>query len=131
MTSLLVFEPQEFYRTPSNVISIFGADDKAKTGCGQDVAISATGSQYIRRVVVEGKAPSTSYHDFNTEHLIPSVTHHIKITSDARDYIYSGSKEGGGCVYVSVQDATLDRSTSIKHATKLFHVMKTSIGTNE
>ena len=28
--SLLVFEPQEFFRPPSNIIAIFGADDKAK-----------------------------------------------------------------------------------------------------
>ena len=40
--SLLVFEPQEFSPPPSNSISIFGADDKSKTGCGQYVAMSTT-----------------------------------------------------------------------------------------
>ena len=30
MTSLSVFETQEFTRPPSNEIAIFGADDKAK-----------------------------------------------------------------------------------------------------
>ena len=34
MPSLLVFEPQEFSRPLSNAISIFGADDKAKSVCG-------------------------------------------------------------------------------------------------
>ena len=33
--SLLVFEPQEFARPPSNAISIFFSDDTAKAGCGQ------------------------------------------------------------------------------------------------
>ena len=34
MPSLLVFEPQDFVRPPSNKISIFGADDKKKERCG-------------------------------------------------------------------------------------------------
>ena len=34
MPSLLVFEPQDFVRPPSNAISIFGAEERAKGGCG-------------------------------------------------------------------------------------------------
>ena len=34
MPSLLVFEPQDFARPFSKAISIFGADDKAKSVCG-------------------------------------------------------------------------------------------------
>ena len=34
MPSLLVSEPQEFFRPPLNSISIFDADEKAKAGCG-------------------------------------------------------------------------------------------------
>ena len=34
MTTSLVFEPQEFVRPPSKQIAIFGADYKAKSGCG-------------------------------------------------------------------------------------------------
>ena len=55
----------------------------------------------------------------------------MNITSDARDSIYSDGEEGGGGVYVSIQDPTFDPSTGIKHATKILRVMRTSIGTNE
>ena len=34
MTSLLVFEPQEFAWPPSNKISIFGANNNSKSECG-------------------------------------------------------------------------------------------------
>ena len=70
--------------------------------------MSATSRQSVRTIVAEVQAPSASDHDFNTEHLIPSVTHCMKVTSDAGDYLYSDGKEGGGCVYVSVHNATVD-----------------------
>ena len=75
--------------------------------------------------------PSASDQDFNTEHLIPSVTHCMNIKSDAGDSVYSGGEEGGVRVYVSVQNVTFNPSTDIKHAVNLFRVMSTSIGTNE
>ena len=53
MPSLLVFYPQKFVWPPSNVISIFGADDKEKAGCGRDVSISATVSQSVCTLVAE------------------------------------------------------------------------------
>ena len=93
MPSFLVLEPQEFIRSSSNAISIFGADDKTKAGFVQDVAISDTGSQYVHITVAEVQAPIASDHDFNAEHLIPSLTHIMNITSDAGDCIYSGSEE--------------------------------------
>ena len=34
MPSLLFFHPQEFVRSPSNAIAIFGSNDKEKTGYG-------------------------------------------------------------------------------------------------
>ena len=37
--------------SPPNAISVLGADDKAKAGCGQDVTISATGCQSVRTIV--------------------------------------------------------------------------------
>ena len=76
-------------------------------------------------IVAEGQATSASDHDFNTEHLITSVTHHVNITCDARDYLYSGGEEGGGCVYVSVHNSTFDPSTGINHATNILHAMMT------
>ena len=93
MPSFLFLDPQEFIRSSSKAISIFGADDKTKAGFVQDVAISVTGSQYLCTNVAEGQAPRASDHDFNTEHLIPSLTHIMSITSDAGDYIYSDSEE--------------------------------------
>ena len=51
ITSLLFFGPQKFVWLPSNTISIFGADDKEKSGCVQDVSISATVHQYVLTVV--------------------------------------------------------------------------------
>ena len=128
---LLTFFPQEFAWPPSNAISIFGADDKVKAGCGQNVSISATDSQSVCKLVAEGQASSASYHDFNTYHLIPSVTHHMNISSDAGDYIYIGSKERGDRMYVSVHDAKFDPSTCIKHAANLLLVIRTGIDTNE
>ena len=111
--SLLVFEPQDFVRTPSNTTVIFGAYDKAKEECGQDVAISATVIQYLCTIVAEEHAPSASDHNFNIGHLITSATYRMKITSDAEDPIYIGVDEGGGYVYVSVQDAIFGPSTGI------------------
>ena len=67
MPSLLVFEPQEFSRPLSNAIAIFGANDKSKSVCDRDVAISATGCQYVRTIIEEVQAPSASDHNFNTE----------------------------------------------------------------
>ena len=93
MSSFLVFDPQEFVWSPSNAISIFGADDKAKSGCVLYVAISATDSQSVRTTVSEGKVRRASDHDFNTVHLIPSLTHVINITSGAGYSIYSGGEE--------------------------------------
>ena len=93
MPSFLVLEPQEFIRSSSKAISIFGADDKTKAGFVQDVAKSATVSQYVCTTVAEVQAPRASDHDFNTEHLIPSLTHIMSITSDAGYYIYSDSEE--------------------------------------
>ena len=55
----------------------------------------------------------------------------MNITSDAGDSIYSGGEEGGGRVYVSAQNATFDPSTVIRHATNIFCVMRTRIGTNQ
>ena len=89
--SLLVFELQEFIRPTSNEIAIFGADDREKAGCGRDVSISATVSQSVCTLVAEEQTPSSSYHDFNTDNLIPSVTHCMKITKDTGYYIYIGS----------------------------------------
>ena len=88
--SILVYDPQEFARPPLNVISIFGDDDKVKSGCGRDVEIPATGRQSVRTIVAEVQAPSASYHNFNTEQLIPPVTHCMKITSYTGDYLYRG-----------------------------------------
>ena len=34
MASLLVSEPQEFFRPPLNKIAIFGTAEKARAGCG-------------------------------------------------------------------------------------------------
>ena len=112
-------------------MAIFGTDDKAKSGCGRYVAISATSHQPIRTIVVEGQALIASLHDFDKDNLIPSVTHHMNIKSDARYSVYGGSEEGGGCVYVCVHNTTFEPSTGIKHATNLLRVMRTSIGTNE
>ena len=131
MPSLLVSEPQEFVRPPLNTIVIFCTYDKAKSWCGRDISISATDHQSVLTIVAEGQSPSASDHDFNIEHLIPSVTHHMNITSDAGDSIYSGGEEGGGYVCVSFHDATFDPSTSIKNAVNLLRVMSNSIGTNE
>ena len=77
----------------SNAISIFGADDKAESGCVQDVAIYATDIQYLCTTVAEGKAPRASDHDFNKYDLIPSLTHGMNTTSDTGYYIYSGGEE--------------------------------------
>ena len=55
----------------------------------------------------------------------------MKITRDAGGSIYSVGEEGGGKVYMSIHDAKLDLSTGIKHASNIFHVMRTIIGTNE
>ena len=54
----------------------------------------------------------------------------MNIKSDAGGYLYSGSEEGGGCVYVNVHDNTFYPSTGIKNAANLLYVMRTSIGTN-
>ena len=113
---LPVVELQEFVRTPSNKISIFGDDDKAKAWCGRDVVISVTFCQSVHTIVAEVQAPSSSDHDFNTENLIPPVTHRMNITSDSGDSIYSGGEEGGGCMYLSAHDATFEPSTGINHA---------------
>ena len=43
--------------------------------------------------VAKGQVLGASDHDFNTEHLIPSETHRMNITSDTGDYIYSGGEE--------------------------------------
>ena len=94
ITSLLVFEIQESVRPPSNVIANFGANNKLREGCGQYFAISATGCQYVCTILSEGKATIASDHNFDTEHLITSVIHCIKITIDAGDSIYSGIEEG-------------------------------------
>ena len=132
MTNLIIsFEPQEFARPPSNAISIFGNDDKAKAGCVRDVTISNTGWQSICTIVAEGQAPSASDQEFNTEHLIPSVTHRMNITGNTGGSLYSNGNEGGGRLYVSVHDATFDLSTCIKHTTNLLRVMRNIIGTNE
>ena len=96
MSSLLDFDPQQFVQTHLNTIGIFGFDDKAKAGCVQDVAISATGRQYVHTIVAEGQAPSASDHDFNTQLLIPPVTHRMNIKSGAGDSLCSGGEEGGG-----------------------------------
>ena len=53
MTSLFIFDPQEFAQPPSNTISIFGSDNKEKAGCGQDVVITATGCYYVHKNVAE------------------------------------------------------------------------------
>ena len=55
--SILVLDPQEFFQPPSNSIAVFVTNDKAKAGCGQDVAISATGHQFLHTVVSEGQVP--------------------------------------------------------------------------
>ena len=54
MLSLLALYPREFIRTPSNAISIFCADYKAREGCGQYVKISATGCQSVCKILAEG-----------------------------------------------------------------------------
>ena len=131
MTPLLCFEPQEFVRPPSNTISIFDTDDKATSVCGQDVTISANGHQSVLMIVAEGQAPSASYHDFNIDHLITSVTRFVNITSGAGDSLSSGGEKGGGCVHVSLHDTTIEPSTCIKHAVNILRVMSTIIGTNE
>ena len=82
-------------------------------------------------IVSEGQAPRSSDYNFNTEHLIPSLTHRMNITSNAGDYFYIGSEEGGGYVYLYVHNATFDLSIGIKHATNLLPMMSTNIGTNE
>lgn len=82
-------------------------------------------------VVSERQVPSASDHDFNIEHIIPSVNHRMNMRSDAGDSLCSGGEEGGGCVYVSIQDTTFDPSTGIKHAANLLCAMRNSIGTNE
>ena len=53
MPSLLVCYNQELSQTPSKTIAIFGADDKAKAGCDQDVVIYANGHQSVRTIVAE------------------------------------------------------------------------------
>ena len=90
ITSLLVFEIQEFIRPPSNSISIFGADYKSKSVCGLDVAISTTGFQSVHSIAAEGQDPSALDRDFNTEHLMTSVTHRMNMTSDSGYSLYSG-----------------------------------------
>ena len=90
MPSLLVFEIQEFIRPPSNSISIFGADYKSKSVCGLDVAISTTGFQSVHSIAAEGQDPSALDRDFNTEHLMTSVTHRMNMTSDSGYSLYSG-----------------------------------------
>ena len=55
----------------------------------------------------------------------------MNITSDEGDSLYRGSEEGGGRLNVSVQDDTFDPSACINQATKLLHVMRNIIGTNE
>ena len=106
MSLLLVFQPQQFIRPPSNTISIFSADYKAKAGCFRDVAMSATVCQYVRTILSEVQTTSTSYHNFNTQHSIPSVTHSMNVTSDAGYSLYRGGEEVGGCLYMSVHNAT-------------------------
>ena len=51
MSSLFVFDPQDFVRPPSNTIAIFGADDKAKAGYVRDFAIFPTGFQSVGTTV--------------------------------------------------------------------------------
>ena len=111
--SLLVFELQEFVWPPPNAISIFVTEYKAKAGCGQDVAISATGGHSVRTIVAEGQAPSALYHQLNTDHLIPLVTHRMNITSDSGDSLYSGGEEGVGWLYISFHNTTFDPSTGV------------------
>ena len=82
-------------------------------------------------IVAEVQAPISSDHDFNTEHLISSVTYRMNITSDTGDSLYSSGYELGGYVYVSVHDATFYPSTGINNATNLLCLMRNSIGTNE
>ena len=76
-------------------------------GCGPRDH-TATVCQYICTIVAEGQMPRASDHNFNTEKLIPSVTHHMKIAIDAGYSICIGGEEGGGYVYVPVQDAIFD-----------------------
>ena len=71
MSSLLSSYPREFVRPPSNAIAIFGADYKAKAGCGRDVAMSDTGLQFVRTIVAEEHDTSASDNNLNTEHVIP------------------------------------------------------------
>ena len=101
--TLLVFEPQEFVRLPSNTIAIFGLNDKENAGCCQDISISATCRQSECTIILEGQATVSSDHNFNTEHLIPSLTHCVNIKSDTGNSPYRGGNEGGGCMFVSIQ----------------------------
>ena len=77
-----------------------------RQGVDDIFSIYGTGCQSVRTIVAEVHATSPSNHDFNKEHLISSVTHHMKIKNDAGNYIYRSGEEGGGCVYVYVHDAT-------------------------
>ena len=87
----------------------------------------ATSCQSLCTIVTNGDVPSAVDHNWYSENIIPSVTLCMNISSDTRDSLYSGGKEGSGCVCVSVHDATFEQSNGPKHSANILRVMRTSI----
>ena len=51
----------------------------------------------------------------------------MNISSDAGDSLSSSGKDGCGCVYVSVYDATIDKSNGLKNLANSLRAMRTSM----
>ena len=120
-------EDREFVHEPIKAIAVFGQDDKAKAPVGRNVAVCATRSQSLRAIVKDGDIPSAADHDWHSENIIPSVTLRMNISNNAGNSLYSGGKDGSGCIYVSLHDATFDPSNCLKHSANLFRVLRSSL----
>ena len=100
-----------------------GQDDKTSIPVGRTVPIAATSRQSVRAIVPMDKEVRAADHDWRAEKIVPSVTHRMNLTKTAGDLLFGGGESGNGLIYVSVHDATLDRSSSLNHTASLYNIM--------
>ena len=48
----------------------------------------------------------------------------MNLKETPRESLFSGGEDGNGIIYVSVHDATMDRSTRIKHVVNIYRFIR-------
>ena len=85
--------------------------------------ISSTAQHSTRAIVLTSDSVECRDHDFSSEKITPSATLPMNLT-ETLGYVFCEGEYGNGRIYVSVNDATMDCSTIIKHVTNLYLIMR-------